>query len=51
MWLHFFQMSKGLMYKETCDSIKNEQNTGVNVEEPFKKHLWPFHLWQSISWK
>lgn len=33
------------MWKRTCNSTKNEQNTGVNVEEePFQKYLWSFQL-------
>ena len=40
-----FQISKGLMYDRTCNSIKSEQNTGVNTQEPFQKYIL-----QDVNW-
>lgn len=40
-----FQISKGLMYDRTCNSIKSEQNTGVNTREPFQKYIL-----QDVNW-
>ena len=33
------------MYDRTCNSIKSEQNTGVNTQEPFQKYIL-----QDVNW-
>jgi len=33
------------MYDRTCNSIKSEQNTGVNTREPFQKYIL-----QDVNW-
>ena len=38
-------MSKGLTYDRTCNSIKSEQNTGVNAQNHFKNISGHSILW------